>query len=125
VTEEMMRDASRLEPRPGVYAAVRGNELKDLGSLQKFSADAAGHFSADLPPGHWCIVDASKLSSLDAPLPASRASDLDVECLERQRRACDATVDVGEHQTQPLEIHFWAGCPEVFNQPCYRGPMPP
>jgi hypothetical protein len=120
----MERDASRLAPRPGHYAVVRGNELKDRESLQTFSADAAGHFSADLAPGHWCIVDASKLSSLHAPIPAPPSGDFDARCLERQRRACDATFDVGEHQNKALEIHFWAQCPEVFNQPCYSGPMP-
>jgi hypothetical protein len=107
------------------FLVVAGDRITGARPSARFTSRADGSFSTRLPPGTWCIFEASRRPTDDhaAPPAAPRAS-LDSDCLEEQRRRCDLVLPV-KSDIKDARITFTQRCSEPWNQPCYHGPMPP
>jgi hypothetical protein len=127
-TEEMIRAAERNTPLPNVaYRANLGHQIDLAAETISFTTGADATFTVNLPKGTWCVYAASRtpVVSDDAEPRALRGdSNIDADCLEREKVRCDLVFEVG---AQPVEanIQISKGCPEQWNQPCWIGPMPP
>ena len=129
-TEEMIEAAHRSYPLSGVELFVEHGariSAKQPGSRVKTRGD--GRFETALAPGRWCVYRASRRLT-EAPqgigvAPQPAAGNMDQACLEELKHSCDAVVDVSQRADRRVQIVISEGCPQVWNQPCYRGPMPP
>jgi hypothetical protein len=114
---------------------VAGEQISPSQPAARFTTRPDGTFVTHLPPGKWCFFDAArklnepKSRSADAGPPRARpveppSSGTDASCLDAERHRCDLVLAVKSDVSQ-VEITFNHRCPEPWNQPCYRGPMPP
>jgi len=135
VTDQMWQEASGKEPRAASYRVVAGGRISGEPPLASFASGADGHFELRLPAGTYCAYAADRQvppprqdrGAGARPPPSSELtnSNMDAQCLEAEARRCDAIFEVGEAESIHSDIEVMASCPEPFNQPCYRGPMPP
>lgn len=92
-----------------------GEENSTAEPVAVVQAGAQGVFSASLPGGTYCLVEASKKDKPQGKAPMY----VDPKCLEGKWKKCDAVV---EHPSgKPAFIVLYRPC---FG-PCYHGPMPP
>ncbi len=128
-TEEMLESLRKEKPLPAKELFVRsGTANKYSGRvLQRFVSDAEGRFKISLPPGAYCVVEASKKDELKVPAttkgspPAAQVSSADGDCLERWYRTCDTTLKIGKQNLKGVVIKFHHTC----NPPCVTGGPPP
>jgi hypothetical protein len=131
-------DVERLPPPQPIggreFLVVAGEQISAARPAARFTTRADGTFVTRLPSGTWCFFDAARRPSAadgSAPTAPARAQPVtapapqtDAGCLAAERHRCDLVLAVRSHVSR-AEIIFTARCPEVWNQPCYRGPMPP
>jgi hypothetical protein len=124
-------DLARLPPPQPIagkeFLVVAGEQVNASPPRARFVTRADGTFVTRLPPGKWCFFEAARKPSepRDQPAPVKVSSaHVDPGCLEQERRRCDLVLSVKANVAR-AEITFTARCPQVWNQPCYRGPMPP
>jgi hypothetical protein len=109
------------------FLVVAGGRISAARPAARFTTRADGTFATRLPPGTWCFFEAGRRPSDDraaAPPAAPAAPNTDAGCLAEEKRRCDLVLAVKADVTG-AEITFSARCSEPWNQPCYRGPMPP
>jgi hypothetical protein len=107
------------------FLVVAGERISAAQPAARFTTRADGTFVTRLAPGTWCFFDAArKLDEDRAAPPAGAPSNTDAGCLAAERRRCDLVLAVQSDVTH-ADITFTARCSEPWNQPCYRGPMPP
>jgi hypothetical protein len=122
-------DVDRLPPPQPIggreFLVVAGERTSAAQPAARFVTRADGTFVTRLPPGRWCFFEAARRPKDDRPEPlAPAAPNVDPGCLAAEKRRCDLVLAVTSDVRQ-VEITFTQGCPQVWNQPCYRGPMPP
>jgi hypothetical protein len=107
------------------FLVVAGERISAAQPAARFTTRADGSFVTRLAPGTWCFFDAARRPTDERAAHVSGAApNTDADCLAAERRRCDLVLAVSSEVTG-AEITFTARCPEVWNQPCYRGPMPP
>jgi hypothetical protein len=107
------------------FLVVAGERISAAQPAARFTTRADGSFVTRLGPGTWCFFDAARRPGDDrGPPEAVAAPNSDADCLAAEKRRCDLVLAV-QSDVPHAEITFTARCPEVWNQPCYRGPMPP
>jgi hypothetical protein len=108
---------------------VAGHQIVAQPIRARVTAGPEGRFTTQLSAGTWCIFDAArkpeKTASAPAPLTAAPTANVDAACLAAERLRCDALVTVPDRDIGRVEVAFYERCPQVYNQPFYRGPMPP
>jgi hypothetical protein len=122
-------DYERLPPPQPIggreFLIVAGERISAARPAARFVTRPDGTFATRLPPGQWCFFDAARRPKEDRPEPiAATALNVDAACLADQQRRCDLVLAV-KSDVSHVEITFRQGCPQVWNQPCYHGPMPP
>jgi hypothetical protein len=109
------------------FLVVAGERITAARPAARFTTRADGTFVTQLPPGKWCLFDASRRPSEprgDAAQPPAPPADTDAACLAAQKQRCDLVLAVKD-DVRDAAIIFTQRCPQPWNQPCYRGPMPP
>jgi hypothetical protein len=107
------------------FIVVAGNQITAARPVARFVTRPDGTFTTHLPPGTWCFLDAGrKPPNSGAALQAPLRPSIDAGCLESAKRRCDLVLPV-KSDVRDARITFMNQCPEPWNQPCYRGPMPP
>jgi hypothetical protein len=106
------------------FLVVKGEVITAARPAARFVTRADGSFTTRLPPGTWCFFDASRKPNEDAKAPPAPPKPDPEGCLEALRRRCDLVLAV-KADVRDAEITFSQSCPQPWNQPCYRGPMPP
>ena len=135
ITREQMDNLPPPRPLGGKdFLVVAGNRITAAPPSARFTTRADGTFVTRLPPGTWCFFEAGRRPSetnvqgaepVAPPTRGPRASSgIDPGCVEDQKRRCDLVLPV-KSDIKRAEISFAEPCPQVWNQPCYRGPMPP
>jgi hypothetical protein len=122
-------DYERLPPPQPIagkeFLVVAGDRITAARPAARFVTRPDGTFATRLPPGQWCFFEAARRPKDDRAEPlAVAAPNVDAACLAEQQRRCDLVLAV-KADVSRVEITFTQGCPQVWNQPCYRGPMPP
>jgi hypothetical protein len=132
VSQEMIARLPPPQPIAGKeILVVGGGEIRATRPAARFVTRGDGSFVTRLPPGTWCFFDAARKPSAPAagapgpPVAAPPSANVDAACLEAQKRRCDLVLTVVKRDISKADITFNAGCPQQYNQPCYRGPMPP
>jgi hypothetical protein len=122
-------------PIPGKeFLVVAGSEISGRKPAARFVTRNDGTFVTRLPPGQWCFFEAGRKPEPEPPgQPAepprahplkAAGPNIDKGCLESERRRCDLVLAV-KSDVKQADIRFTQRCPDVWAQPCYRGPMPP
>jgi hypothetical protein len=132
ITPEMVAQLPPPQPLVGkVLLVVAGENIGPVPEVARITTGADGQFDIRLSHGAWCVFDAGrkldgteKVRAPDLVLPSANPN-IDEACLAVERRRCDEIIRVAEKDQTGLQISFYGSCPEVYNQPCYRGPMPP
>jgi hypothetical protein len=109
------------------FLVVAGEQISATQPAARFTTRADGSFATRLAPGTWCFFDAARRLRDDRAAPGRQppaAPNTDTACLAAEKRRCDLVLAV-QLDVPHADITFTAHCPEVWNQPCYRGPMPP
>jgi hypothetical protein len=107
------------------FLIVAGERISPAEPAARFTTRADGSFVTRLAPGTWCFFDAARRPGDDRPTPvAVAAPGSEADCLAAEKRRCDLVLAV-QSDVAHAEITFTGRCPEAWNQPCYRGPMPP
>jgi hypothetical protein len=108
------------------FLVVAGERISAARPAAHFVTRPDGTFVTRLPPGQWCFFEAGRRPKDDRaePLVAPTGPNVDAGCLADQKLRCDLVLPV-KADVSRVEITFRQGCPQVWNQPCYRGPMPP
>jgi hypothetical protein len=123
VTPEMYDQARRTAPITADLLVLRGKEIDPREPDATIRPDAQGRFTVELAEGTWCVFLASRRPI--GPFPTEKVGGRDAACLEQVARTCDAVWTItGKPPAEP-DIAIPEPCPQVFNQPCYSGPMPP
>jgi hypothetical protein len=124
-------DVAQLPPPQPIggreFLVVAGERISAARPAARFVTRADGTFVTRLPSGKWCFFEASRKPAAPrsaAPTPPAASSGVDAGCLEAFNQRCDLVLPIKSDVTG-AEITFTARCPQVWNQPCYRGPMPP
>jgi hypothetical protein len=131
ITPEMEAALPPPQPLAGkLLLVVAGEEIAAVPEAARFTTDASGRFETKLPQGTWCVFDAGRkleTRAAEPPGPATSGADAytDEACLAHERRRCDEVIRVSDKGRNVVQVQFYEACPEVYNQPCYRGPMPP
>ena len=125
-TEEMLESLRKEKPFPHKELFIRAGTLNKYSRpiVQKFTSDAEGSFKIALPPGDYCVVDASKKDELKIPATAKgnpKEGESRAACLQKWYRACDKTLTVGKQNLKGVVIKFHHPC----NPPCSTGGPPP
>jgi hypothetical protein len=126
VSDEQIAQLPPPQPIAGMaFLVVAGDQVRGTRPAARFVTGADGRFVTRLPPGKWCFFEASRRPTEDrAPSAAVAARALDADCMAQERRRCDLVLDV-KSDVKRAEIAFPQRCSQPWNQPCYRGPMPP
>src|SRR5713226_3214179 len=127
-TDEMLESLRKEKPFPEKELFVRIGTVNKYSSrvLQRFVSDAAGRFKISLPPGIYCVIEASKKDELKLPAttkgnaPADQSSATDEDCLEKWYRTCDKTLKIGKQNLKGVVIQFHHTC----KPPCVTGGPP-
>jgi hypothetical protein len=106
------------------FLVVRGETITDARPSARFVTRADGTFTTRLPLGTWCLFDASRRPKDDPKAPPAPPKPGAEGCLEALKRRCDLVLAV-KGDVRDAAITFTQRCPQPWNQPCYRGPMPP
>jgi hypothetical protein len=110
------------------FLVVAGERISAARPAARFTTRADGSFVTRLSPGTWCFFDAARRPSDDPAASASPAAPVApntvADCLAAQRQRCDLVLAV-ESDVTNADITLTTRCSEPWNQPCYRGPMPP
>jgi hypothetical protein len=107
------------------FLVVAGEQISASRPAARFTTRADGSFVTRLPPGKWCFFEAGRRPRDDHAQPiAPAAPNIDAGCLAAEKRRCDLVLAV-KSDVATAEITFTQRCSEPWNQPCYRGPMPP
>jgi hypothetical protein len=106
------------------FLVVKGEQISASRPAARFVTRADGTFTTRLPPGAWCFFDASRRLNEDPKAPPAPPKADPEGCLEAWKRRCDLVLAV-KGDVRDAEITFTQSCPQPWNQPCYRGPMPP
>jgi hypothetical protein len=106
------------------FLVVRGEAITAARPAARFVTRADGTFTTRLPPGTWCFFDASRRPKEEFKAPPAPPRPDPEGCLEAMKRRCDLVLAV-KTDVREAEITFAQSCPQPWNQPCYRGPMPP
>ncbi len=108
--------APPLAPAPDVALRVlAGDKYSDAAPVRQMKTAADGTFTADLPPGRYCIA-----RSHGAKPPAQAGKHYDAGCLLARWEACEAVVEVPVKARVAIDIFepcSWSVC--------YHGPPPP
>jgi len=135
ITREQLARLPPPQPIAGKeLLVVAGDQVNASRPAARIVTRADGTFVTHLPPGKWCFFDAARRPSeprdrsVEAPgrpRPVEVTSaGIDAGCLDAERRRCDLVLAV-RADVSKAEITFIQPCPQEWNQPCYRGPMPP
>ena len=127
-TDEMLESLRKEKPFPEKELFVRIGTVNKYSSrvLQRFVSDAAGRFKISLPPGVYCVIEASKKDELKLPAttsgnpPAGQTSAVSGDCLEKWYRTCDKTLKIGKQNLKGVVIKFHHTC----NPPCVTSTPP-
>lgn len=121
-------------PIPGrEFLVVAGEQITAAPPAARFTTRPDGTFATRLPLGTWCVFDAARRlgeppGSAERPVAARAASpaspEIDAACLAAEKRRCDPVLTV-RGDVIDANITFTQQCSQPWNQPCYRGPMPP
>ncbi len=125
-TEEMLESLRKEKPFPHKELFIRAGTLNKYSwpIVQKFTSDAEGSFKIALPPGDYCVVDASKKDELKIPATAKgnqKEGESRANCLQKWYRTCDKILNVGKQNLKGVVIKFHHPC----NPPCAPGGPPP
>ncbi len=130
ITEAMEARLPPPAPLAGqALLVLPGEEIRAVRPTQKVVADDSGRIAVSLPAGTWCVfaaerrLGAEEAARLNQTTKAPTAAR-DPDCLERERRRCDAIWTVRRDATG-FDVHFHQRCPQAWHQPCYDGPSPP
>jgi hypothetical protein len=128
VTREMLERLPPPQPIPGrAFLVVAGEQISAARPAARFVTRPDGSFVTRLPPGKWCFFEATRRPSgderPDKPV-AAPSPHADGGCLAERARRCDLVLAV-KSDVSRADITFRQPCPQPWNQPCYRGPMPP
>lgn len=126
--EEMRESLRKEKPYPRKELFVRGGTINKYSHsvLKRFVSDAEGRFKISLPPGVYCVIEASKKDELKLPAttkgnpPADQSSAADGDCLEKWYRTCDKTLKISKQNLKGVVIKFHHTC----NPPCVTGGPP-
>jgi len=126
--EELRESLRKEKPYPRKELFVRGETVNKYSHpvLERFVSDEEGRFKISLPPGNYCVVEASKRDDLKLPAttkgnaPADQSSAADRDCLEKWYRTCDKTLKIGKQNLKGVVIKFHHTC----NPPCVTGGPP-
>jgi hypothetical protein len=131
ISREQLERLPPPQPLAGkAILVVAGDRINASRPAARFVARADGTFVTRLPPGQWCFFDAARRPSEPRELPAEprgparAAPNIDGGCLEAEMHRCDLVLAV-KANVSGAEINFPQRCSQPWNQPCYRGPMPP
>jgi hypothetical protein len=107
---------------PELLAGVRfvvlpGSVNNRVEPIAEFTPDPKGRFSVKLPPGSYCVVEASR--RLAAPAP--RSDHVDAACMAALDAACDVRWMVTGRADASVTLNVTTG----GAPPCWTGPSPP
>jgi hypothetical protein len=126
--EEMRESLRKEKPYPRKELFVRGGTINKYSQpvLERFVSDEEGRFKISLPPGVYCVIEATKKDELKLPAttkgnrPADQSSTTDKDCLEKWYHTCDNTLKIGKQNLKGVVIKFHHTC----NPPCVTGGPP-
>ncbi len=125
-TEEILAALRQEKPFPNKELFVRAGAVNETSRpiLQKFALDAQGNFTISLLPGDYCVVEGDKKDRLKVSESAKgnqKEAASQTACLEKWRRTCDKTLEVGKQNLRGVVIKFHHTC----NPPCATAGPPP
>ena len=123
--EEALAEMAKPKPwaNKKIFIKTGGQNLLKNKIIKEIVSDSHGNFSLSLPPGIYCIVEASKTQSLK--FPSDPYQSVDTACMKNQLSACDYSFTIKNKNISNILITYHHHC--AWTTPCvsYHGPLPP
>ena len=133
-SNNMLQRLATPAPYPGKVFYIRQAERNDMNSpiLYTIVTDSTGHYSINLPPGNYCMIDEFRkdtafIADVYKVDPYNYLQVNDKKCLEDWFNSCFYGFSIKDSNFVHADFNIHRSCFRPEGVPCisYIGPMPP
>ena len=128
-SQDMLEQLAVPKPYPNKkFLVIKGDKNTAAHEIiVSFSADSAGNFSFQLPPGTYSILTDEQAKPVSAADYKTQFITVDEQCLKDWWAKPYYLLEVGAANIKDLKFNFYHRCFIASDIPClqYDGPMPP